>query len=29
MARRDTVMRKPKDTKGTLRRLLSFLGPYR
>lgn len=22
-------MRKPKDTKGTLRRLLSFLGPYR
>lgn len=29
MARRDTVMRKPKDAKGTLRRLLSFLGPYR
>ena len=29
MARRDTVMRKPKDTRGTTRRLLSFLGPYR
>ena len=29
MARRDTVMKKPKDTRGTLRRLLSFLGPYR
>ena len=29
MARRDTVMRKPKDTRGTARRLLSFLGPYR
>ena len=29
MARRDTVMRKPKDTRGALRRLLSFLGPYR
>ena len=29
MARRDTVMRKPKDTRGTLRRMLEFLGPYR
>ncbi|MBR1606845.1 MAG: ABC transporter ATP-binding protein [Clostridia bacterium] len=29
MARRDTVMKKPKDTRGALRRLLSFLGPYR
>jgi len=29
VARRDTVMKKPKDTRGTLRRLLSFLGPYR
>ena len=29
MARRDTEMKKPKDTRGTLRRLLSFLGPYR
>ena len=26
---RDTVMRKPMDTKGTLRRLLAFLGPYK
>ena len=26
---RDTVMRKPEDTKGTLRRLLAFLGPYK
>ncbi len=29
MARRDTVMRKPKDTRGTLRRMLRFLGPFR
>ena len=29
MARRDTVLRKPKDTRGTLRRLLRFLGPFR
>ncbi|MBQ9197451.1 MAG: ABC transporter ATP-binding protein [Clostridia bacterium] len=29
MAKRDTVMRKPKDTKGTLRRMLVFLGPYK
>ena len=26
---RDTVMRKPKDTRGTLRRLLKYLGPWR
>lgn len=29
MARRDAVMRKPKDTKGTLRRLLTYLGPFK
>ncbi len=29
MARRDTVMHKPKDSKGALRRMLSFLGPFR
>ncbi len=29
MAKRDTVARKPKDTRGTLRRLLQFLGPFR
>ncbi len=29
MARRDTVLRKPKDARGTLRRLLRFLGPFR
>ena len=29
MARRDTVMKKPKDTRGTLRRLLNYLGPWR
>ena len=29
MARRDTVARKPKDTRGTLVRLLRFLGPFR
>ena len=26
---RDTVMKKPKDTKGTLRRMLQYLGPWR
>ena len=26
---RDTVMKKPKDTRGTLRRLLRYLGPWR
>ena len=26
---RDSVARKPKDAKGTLRRMLSFLGPYK
>ncbi len=29
MARRDTVMKKPKDTRGTLRRLVRYLGPWR
>ena len=29
MARRDTVMKKPKDTRGALRRMLSYLGPWR
>ena len=29
MARRDTVMKKPKDTRGTLRRMLRYLGPWR
>ena len=29
MARRDTVMKKPKDAKGTLRRLLKYLGPWK
>ena len=29
MARRDTVLRKPKDARGTLLRLLRFLGPFR
>ena len=29
MARRDTVMKKPKDTRGTLRRMLNYLGPWR
>ena len=28
MAKRDTVMVKPKDTRGTLRRMISFLGPF-
>ena len=26
---RDTVMKKPKDTRGTLRRMLQYLGPWR
>ena len=26
---RDTVMKKPKDTRGTLRRMLRYLGPWR
>ena len=26
---RDTVMKKPKDTRGTLRRLLKYLGPWK
>ena len=29
MARRDTVMKKPKDTRGTLRRMIRYLGPWR
>ena len=29
MARRDTVMKKPKDTRGSLRRLLKYLGPWK
>ena len=29
MARRDTVLKKPKDTRGTLRRMLKYLGPWR
>ena len=29
MARRDTVMKKPKDTRGALRRLLYYLGSWR
>ena len=29
MARRDTVMKKPKDTRGALRRLLNYLGPWK
>ena len=29
MARRDTVLKKPKDTRGTLRRMLNYLGPWR
>ena len=29
MARRDTVMKKPKDTRGTLRRMLKYLGPWK
>ena len=29
MARRDTVMKKPKDTRGSLRRLLNYLGPWK
>ena len=26
MAKRDTVLKKPKDTRGTLRRVLRYLG---
>ena len=29
MAKRDAVMRKPKDTRGALRRLLLYLGPWK
>ena len=29
MARRDSIMHKPKDTRGALRRMLAFLGPFR
>ena len=29
MAARDSIMTKPKDTKGTLRRMLSYLKEYR
>ncbi|NBJ91842.1 ABC transporter ATP-binding protein [bacterium 1xD42-62] len=29
MAARDTILKKPKDTKGTFKRLLRFMGPYK
>ena len=29
MARRDSIMYKPKDSRGALRRMLAFLGPFR
>ena len=29
MAARDSIMRKPRDARGTLRRMLSFLGPFK
>ena len=29
MARRDTIMKKPKDARGALRRMLRYLGPYK
>ena len=29
MAARDSIMRKPKDTRGTFRRMVSYLGPFR
>ena len=29
MAARDTVMKKPRDTRGALRRMLSYLGPWK
>ena len=29
MARRDSIMTKPKDSRGAFRRLLSYLGVYR
>ena len=29
MARRDSIMQKPRDSRGALRRMLAFLGPFR
>ena len=29
MARRDSIMTKPKDARSALRRMLTFLGPFR
>ena len=29
MARRDSILHKPKDTRGALRRMLAFLGPFK
>ena len=29
MARRDAIMHKPKDTKGALRRMIAYLGPFK
>ena len=29
MARRDSIMHKPKDSRGALRRMIRFLGPWR
>ena len=29
MARRDSIMYKPRDARGAFRRLLSFMGPFR
>ena len=29
MARRDTIMTKPKDSRGALRRLLAYLGAFK
>ena len=29
MARRDSIMHKPKDTRKALRRMLAFLGPFK
>ena len=29
MAKRDSIMQKPKDSRGALRRMLAFLGPFR
>ena len=28
MARRDSIMTKPKDSKGALRRMVAYLGPF-